>query len=137
MTLRRRRPGLVYPVNEDWHYVGEAGEPAFENSWVYSGAGPHPAFRMREAGIVDIQGSIKSGSSHAFTLPLAYRPAGNTSVTCLGLKSVSGTTLSLAADVAILTDGKVYPAVNVDGDTAPSYLYFGSAQFFLDPATAP
>ena len=31
MTLRRRRPGLVYPVREDWHYVGEAGEPAFKS----------------------------------------------------------------------------------------------------------
>lgn len=64
---------------EDWHYVGESGEPAFQNSWENSGGNPALAFRIREAGIVDIQGTIVSGAngSVVFTLPEGYRPSAN------------------------------------------------------------
>jgi hypothetical protein len=50
MALKKRRPGLVYPVWEDWHYVGETDEPAFENSWVNSGSTKNLGFRTRETG---------------------------------------------------------------------------------------
>ena len=61
-------------VSEDWHPVGGAGEPAFQNSWV-DGA-ETVAFRLRESGIVDIKGSVTGGTpgSTIFTLPEGYRP---------------------------------------------------------------
>ena len=78
MTLRRRRPGLVYPTWEDWHYVGEAGEPAFGTDWTNVGTPwPAMAFRHREAGVVDLIGTVEAGATAAgtlFTLPVGYRP---------------------------------------------------------------
>ena len=61
-------------AGEDWHPVGGAGEPAFQNSWV-DGA-ETVAFRLRESGIVDIKGSVTGGTpgSTIFTLPEGYRP---------------------------------------------------------------
>lgn len=78
MTLRRRRPGLVYPTWEDWHYVGEAGEPAFGTDWTNVGTPwPAMAYRLREAGVVDIVGTVAAGATPAaivFTLPAEYQP---------------------------------------------------------------
>lgn len=76
-VFRRRWPGLSYGRGEDWHYVGEAGEPAFENSWANSGGGLISlAFRIREAGIVDIYGVVEGGTDlTVFTLPTGYRPS--------------------------------------------------------------
>ena len=63
-----------------WHIVGEAGEPAYENSWVaydsdtqYGGA----EFMKDAYGFVHLRGLVKSGVINAdvFTLPEAYRPA--------------------------------------------------------------
>lgn len=64
-------------VSEDWHYVGATDEPAFENSWGPDSGFMSPAFRIREAGIVDIYGKFGGGSSAtvAFTLPEGYRPS--------------------------------------------------------------
>lgn len=77
MGFRRRWPGLSYGRGEDWHYVGEAGEPAFENSWANVSGLPAMAYRIREAGVVDIVGVVDTGSSTTsiFTLPADYRPA--------------------------------------------------------------
>ena len=60
MALRKRRPGLVYPVREDWHYVGEAGEPAFGTNWANAASDRNLAFRIREMGVVDIQGCSRA-----------------------------------------------------------------------------
>lgn len=78
MTLRKRRPGLVYPVGEDWIYVGSGGSaPAFQNSWANSTGNARLAFRQREVGVVDIHGTVTGGSSTSviFTLPVGYRPS--------------------------------------------------------------
>lgn len=66
-------------AGEDWHYVGEAGEPAFNSSWGNHTARTMLAFRIRETGVVDIQGQIESAgtSAHIFTLPVGYRPTGS------------------------------------------------------------
>ena len=48
-VFRRQWPGVLRP-GEDWHYVGEAGEPAFQNSWDNAGGGEvSMAFRIRGA----------------------------------------------------------------------------------------
>jgi hypothetical protein len=70
-----------------WHYVGAAGEPAFEHSWVnYSaiGAGFTNARFCCRDGVVFIEGLVKSGTlgsnaaASIFTLPAGYRPDATT-----------------------------------------------------------
>ena len=64
-------------AGEAWHYVGAASEPAFQNSWDNEGGGLTAlAFRIRESGIVDIQGVVSGGTANTtiFTLPAGYRP---------------------------------------------------------------
>lgn len=72
----RRWPGLSYGRGEDWHYVGGGGEPAFTNSWANASGEMKLAFRVREAGVVDLHGVVSGGSSSnsIFTLPANYRP---------------------------------------------------------------
>ncbi len=80
-VFRRQWPGVSYGRGEDWHYVGETGEPAFQNGWVNAGivAILPLAFRMREAGIVDIHGKVEGGTpgTTIFTLPAKCRPDHN------------------------------------------------------------
>ncbi len=82
MGFRRRWPGLSYGRGEDWHYVGAGGEPPFQNSWANGGSGATKmAFRMREAGIVDLAGIIDGAAATdtvIFTLPAAYWPSATT-----------------------------------------------------------
>lgn len=78
-AFRRRWPGVSYGRGEDWHYVGEAGEPAFENDWANWPNAPKVAFRLREAGIVDLYVAAQDGTSLTiFTLPEGYRPSNDT-----------------------------------------------------------
>src|SRR5690606_28676234 len=84
--------GLV--AGEDWHYVGEAGEPAFLNSWDnFADLNYHLAFRIRESGIVDVQGAVTGGANQdpIFQLPEGYRPSGFTAVFGTGQASSSTT----------------------------------------------
>lgn len=79
-----RSPGLVSEVPGtgsvivEWHVVGDSGEPAFENSWVnYGGAEQVARFTKDDAGVVHVQGLVKSGTIGnvpIFTLPSDYRP---------------------------------------------------------------
>lgn len=62
--------------DDPWHYVGAAGEPAFQNGWVNYGSNWENArFRKDAAGNVIIQGLVKSGATQTviFTLPEGYR----------------------------------------------------------------
>ena len=146
MTLRKRRPGLVYPVNEDWHYVGEAGEPAFESAWENASATEFGlAFRLREAGIVDIEGNILATSdppsdSLVFQLPVGYRPSS------LFIGSTTGATTGgdvVPIKVAVYSTGFVevaqatidpYP---VPGGTDAVASIALALQVFLTPSSAP
>ena len=79
MGFRRRWPGVSYGRGEDWHYVGDTDEPAFQNGWDNVGVVYTLAFRIREAGVVDIQGYIRNTTPAnvndvIFTLPERYRP---------------------------------------------------------------
>jgi hypothetical protein len=63
----------------NWHVVGRAGEPAFQNGWTnydtvnYSTC----AFRKDGQNFVYLKGTITSGaaSTNIFTLPAGYRPS--------------------------------------------------------------
>lgn len=67
------------PLGGDpWHYVGQPGEPAFQNGWVnYGPTGGIGLTRFKKAaGIVHVQLGVKSGTVNTvyFTLPEGYRP---------------------------------------------------------------
>lgn len=67
---------------EDWHTVGDVGEPAFVNS--HTAAAGYPVqFRKDPVGNVHLRGVVDlSGpsDSNLFTLPAGYRPIGITSL---------------------------------------------------------
>lgn len=138
MALRKRRPGLVYPTYEDWHYVGSGGgEPAFLNSWANVSTLPKLAFRMRETGVVDIQGTIAGGTSFiVFTLPATARPSNVAGPVASGYVTGVGRVPVL---VLITTDGNVGVYTDTGGgDTYPDRVHFGSLQLYLDsPDPAP
>jgi hypothetical protein len=71
---------FIYDADEDEHIVGDAGEPAFENSWVNYNASSYGYARFRKLsnGHVVINGIVKSGTSPTiFTLPSGYTPVHN------------------------------------------------------------
>ncbi|HEX8101833.1 MAG TPA: hypothetical protein VF533_04430 [Solirubrobacteraceae bacterium] len=55
---------------EGWHYIGDPGEPAFENGWVnydpasnhYAGYWHHAAYRRDRSGMVHLTGLVKGGT---------------------------------------------------------------------------
>lgn len=68
---------------EEWHEIGNSGEPAFENSWDNTGGVYETAaFYKDPFGRVHIKGRIDTGSAGttAFTLPANYRPAATINV---------------------------------------------------------
>jgi hypothetical protein len=145
MALRKRRPGLVYPVGEDWHYVGDTGEPAFNAAWTNNQSDYNLAFRLRETGVVDVQGIIAAvadppGSATIFTLPTGYRPSGNTSYMAGG---VTTGTKYVSVEISVGTNG----LVSVQDGAADPFPVPGnsdalagvtlSLQVFLLPAVAP
>ena len=76
---------------EDWHYVGEPGEPAFENGWGNTqnvSTFPHRrcSFKKLPNGLVILRGEVGGGTiqENVFTLPPEYRSAGRVSATSGG-----------------------------------------------------
>ena len=126
-------PGVVGAVqggfvSEGWHYVGESGEPAFQNSWANVSGSVKMAFRIRESGVVDIQGTVAPGSSAGvFILPDGYRPS-----------------VAVSIPVAYESSGLLVGLMNIGTNGtvqmpgASGTYYFVNDQFFLDPpALAP
>ena len=139
-------------AGEPWHYVGEAGEPAFENGWENVPGDTNLAFssqlrrhackvvggdqigscRIREPGVVDLHGVVQSGTPGAaiFTLPEGYRPTADTAVTALwALSALSPVTPSTWPFATVTSAGVV--------STADAVAAAFSGQFFLEPASAP
>ena len=65
-------------ADDDWHEVGDTGEPAFQNSWANVGD-PYETlgYRISADGWVYLKGRVDGGSAGTviFTLPATYRPA--------------------------------------------------------------
>lgn len=137
---------------EGWHYVGETGEPAFANNWDNATSDRHLAFRIRESGIVDIQGYIENGdvpsppsTSAIFTLPSDYYPSGNTYQGTAAIETDAfGTDGRLVALVNVSSSGVVSiigasfdPFDSPAPNTGVIYRAAIQGQFFLTPATAP
>lgn len=151
MGFRRRWPGLSYGRGEDWHYVGEAGEPAFGSGWANAAGDRNLAFRIREAGVVDIQGYIENEdapspptSAVILVLPEGYRPSADTFQSSCVIKTDDASDGFLSAPIEVSTAGEVTVA-GIDSDPVfGGFFSTGVAQyvyiqgfFFLDPANAP
>lgn len=91
-----------------WHYVGTAGEPAFQNSWVNFTAVANDwtnvRFSIDAQGWVTIEGLAKNGTLTGnpiiFTLPVGYRPS-----TFHQFVGIAGANVPVRIDVN--TDGTV------------------------------
>lgn len=124
----RRLRRLEQGIPEDVHWVGAAGEPAFQNSWVNydAAAGPvgRAAFFYRYNGRVYLGGVIKSGANNttAFTLPAGYLPF-------LQGSSAFAVTASLAAaNIAVLPSGDVNPS-NQPGSSVTTWCHLDGVSF--------
>ncbi len=107
---------------ENWHMVGAAGEPGFENSWGNSPASPPFAFEgagfyKDHEGTVHLKGLVKGGSGGIiFHLPPGYRPAAGKALfrltLCGGascLQPPTGVIVIIGPGVAPGGDGAILP----------------------------
>jgi hypothetical protein len=69
---------------EDWHIVGDTGEPAFQSGWTNSDNNatqhePRAGFYKDPLGVVHLEGHVQLGQirTTVFTLPEGYRPQWN------------------------------------------------------------
>jgi hypothetical protein len=110
MDTDEAAPGTLNVTMDSWHVVGQAGEPVFENSWVWFG-GLHatPGFRKFPDGKVKLRGMIKGGAvgTRAFTLPAGYRPPAT--VLC----AVETGETSQNGRIDVLADGSVNVVLGV------------------------
>src|ERR1043166_2218946 len=109
--LRRLESG---GVGEQWHYVGDSGEPAYGTGW--SGyASPYGGIRFkRTADLVIVQGLAQGTASNTnpiFTLPSGFRPYADASRTKILIYGCIGNASSVYYnfDVRIDTEGATYP----------------------------
>ena len=141
-------------AGEDWHYVGEAGEPSFENGWTNVVGGRNLAFRIREAGVVDIQGLITNSNSPTapaangiFTLPVGYRPSATSFQGAAIVSTDVAADGPIAAHVSVTTAGLVYVGGLSDDPFLSSTnagAFTGAAKYvtmhgflFLEPSSTP
>jgi hypothetical protein len=75
--------GIAYSTFHEWHVIGAAGEPAFQNSWTNYNLTAYPAaaFWKDSSGIVHLRGLVMSGGLNTiFGLPAGYRIGPNISI---------------------------------------------------------
>lgn len=77
LHLERNFRIIKSSLQDEPHFVGETGEPAFANNWSNRGAGVYEALQfIKVGGIVHIQGQVTAGNGLTiFVLPVGYRPA--------------------------------------------------------------
>ncbi len=117
-------------AGESWHYVGSGGsEPAFTGDWTGD-----LAFRIREAGIVDLVGDVSypggvtALGSEVFVLPSGYRPSASSFVYSVRVET---STDVVVGRLGITTGGSVVLATSPLTDDMQSAEFGG--QFFLAP----
>ena len=117
-------------VREGWHYVGEAGEPAFLGTWANYGSGfSGMAYRLREAGVVDLVGVVthSTATGTIFTLPAGYRPLTGIACTMPANTLISGT---FGVDMIQISDSGAVSTVNGSGAGSTVFI---AGSFFLTP----
>lgn len=122
------------PADGTWHYIGDTGEPAFQNSWGNVTAGKYElAYRVQQDGEVDLHGQIVGGASGSVvaTLDAAKRPVG--SAEYIVGSAYDGTDV-VAVIVSIGENGAIVPVWSA-GFTPDEVTIAGS--YYLNPPTAP
>lgn len=139
----------ISDAEEDgWHYVGATGEPAFGTDWANATSDRHLAFRIREAGVVDVQGVIENtnapgapSTATVFVLPEGYRPSSDTDqgIALVQTDEITDASVGLPVNVTATGDVDIQGVANdpIPGATgvADQVRIFG--QYFLDPPSAP
>ena len=98
------------PTLEDRHYIGTAGEPAFQNGFVNWGAPYGNAAYYKDAqGFVHLEGLIKGGpdvdDQLIFTLPSGYTPSQQKLIPVLG--RIGGSPTHTPVYITVGVDGEV------------------------------
>lgn len=107
------RPLIVGAVDSGWHVVGDAGEPAFTNSWTHLSSSYEVQFR-KVNGIVYLGGLIAGGTdgTFGFTLPAGYRIESGRSERIFVTRMRRGDGVEQTGDVRIATSGGVKIVAN-------------------------
>jgi len=121
-TVVNAVPSSTAQALDNWHTVGAAGEPAFQNSWSSVGGAYGPvAFRKDPFGHVSLKGVAQSGTNNTviFTLPAGYRPAVATTVPVIGDSAAAGNQITINPDGTVtgLRSGAFLWLYNVEFDT--------------------
>jgi len=109
------------------HFVGDAGEPAFTNSWVNFTTTDF-AYFYKDRDRVYMGGIIKSGASgaSAFTLPVGYRPPSNSHPDVVALGGPSATPCFVTIDPS----GTVTPNNTAGGvSNVTAFVYLDGVSF--------
>lgn len=112
------------PSTEAWRTIGQAGQPAYINSWAKApGSANGAQFCKDPLGFVHLRGQIYGGASgaSAFQLPVGYRPSSAEALNWAGIASgVGGTTLNLGSSGDIIV---YYASISnyYGADLAPIY----------------
>jgi len=130
---------------ENWHEVGAAGEPAFQNGWgppTYPVVAPLKyeafAFYKDHEGVVHLRGAAVAGTKGLpiFQLPVGYRPASerilSLPATCTACSRTDpqGDTVSVSTGELTIIGSDVDPGV--DGAVFTNEELVGSRLIFLD-----
>lgn len=111
--------------------VGDASQPAFENSWVNFDASASPTGRAaafyRHEGRVYLSGVIKAGASTttAFTLPAGYLPIDQTNDALQIPVACSGG----IGQVSVRTNGEIRPSNVTAGTNVSTYCFLDGVSF--------
>lgn len=98
---------------EPWHVVGNAGEPAFQNSWVNYAASNDATYPIQigfmkdSYGFVHLRGNAKNGTAATtiFTLPAGYRPLGGVRCVVMGNAAIGQVNVYLDGTVVAVSGG--------------------------------
>lgn len=99
--MQQVEPG-IYP--EEWHYVGNPGEPAFQGAWVNASA-PYDSlgFMLDADGFVHLKGAVTGGSTSSvvFTLPASYCPPATIKIAIIQQSSADSCTIATNGNVTL------------------------------------
>lgn len=141
--FRSRRRGTIsggsdgITVTDDWHYFGDSGEPAMENSFINLsdiGAGYNRGgFRKIGDYLQIVGGFIGAANTTMFTLPVTHRPSVKLAFNFGVCVEVGGPTANTFDGIFINTDGTVVSGSNPQGYTTPLWSIPNGILFPLDP----
>jgi len=101
-SLTQEAAVIALGADSDWHEIGAAGEPAFENSWAnVGGVYANMAFRIDADKFMHWRGRVDGGAdgTSVFTLPVDKRPDEQLEIPVRA---------EAAAYISIHTNGEVY-----------------------------